>query len=87
MKGFIALLASLYSVFAITAIITHIWTVIIAWEEAGFFGAVLTLILPFLAELYWMFKMFGENDTYAYIALAHLLLAAFFTLFSPKSSY
>ena len=33
------------------------------------------LFLPFIAEVYWMFKMFGENDTYAYIALVHLILA------------
>lgn len=66
---------SLFGVFAITAIITHIWTVIIAFTEGGFFGGMISLFLPFLAELYWMFKMFGENDTYAYIALVHLILA------------
>lgn len=72
---------SLFGVFAITAIITHIWTVIIAFTEAGVFGGVLTLILPFLGELYWMFKMFGENDTYAYIALIHLILAIPFSVY------
>jgi hypothetical protein len=72
---------SLYGVFAITAIITHIWTVIIAFTEAGFFGGILTLFLPFLGELYWMYKMFGENDTYAYIALTHLILAIPFSKF------
>ena len=76
-----AIFVSLYSLFAITAIITHIWTVIIAFTEAGFFGGLLTLFLPFLGELYWMFKMFGENNTYAYIALSHLILAIPFSLF------
>ena len=76
-----AIFASLYGVFAVTAIITHIWTVIIAFTEAGFFGGILTLFLPFLGELYWMFKMFGENDTYAYIALTHLILAIPFSMF------
>lgn len=76
-----AIFVSLYGVFAITAIITHIWTVIIAFTEAGLFGGVLTIFLPFLAELYWMFKMFGENDTYSYIALAHLILALPFSQF------
>jgi hypothetical protein len=71
---------TLFGVFALTAIITHIWTVIIAFTEAGFFGGVLTLLLPFLGEIYWMFKMFGENDTYAYIALAHLILAILFSM-------
>ncbi len=71
---------TLFGVFALTAIITHIWTVIIAFTEAGFFGGVLTLLLPFLGEIYWMFKMFGENDTYAYIALVHLILAILFSM-------
>jgi hypothetical protein len=73
-----AIFVSLFGVFAITAIITHIW---IAFTEAGFFGGILTLFLPFLGELYWMFKMFGENDTYAYIALTHLILAIPFSMF------
>ena len=75
-----SLFGTLFGVFALTAIITHIWTVIIAFTEAGFFGGVLTLLLPFLGEIYWMFKMFGENDTYAYIALAHLILAILFSM-------
>ena len=75
-----AIFVSLYGVFAVTAIITHIWTVIIAFTESGFFGGIISLFLPFLSELYWMFKMFGENDTYAYVALAHLILAIPFSI-------
>jgi len=75
-----AIFVSLYGVFAVTAIITHIWTVIIAFTESGFFGGIISLFLPFLSELYWMFKMFGENDTYAYLALIHLLLAILFSV-------
>ncbi len=76
-----ALFVSLYSLFVLTALITHLWTVIIAFDVAGFFGGLITLFLPFLSELYWMFNMFGENDTYAYIALIHLLLAVPFFVF------
>ena len=75
-----AIFVSLYGIFAITAIITHIWTVIIAFGE-GFWSGVITLILPVVSEIYWMFKMFGENDTYAYIALIHLILALPFSMF------
>jgi hypothetical protein len=81
-----AIFVSLFGVFAITAIITHIWTVIIAFSEAGFFGGLLTLFLPFLGEIYWMFKMFGKNDTYAYIALLHLILAVAFSMFGRGES-
>lgn len=76
-----AIFASLFGVFAITANVTHIWTVIIAFTEAGFVGGVLTLFMPFLGEIYWMIKMFGENDIYAYIALTHLILAVSFSIF------
>lgn len=75
-----ALFLSLFGIFAVTAFITHIWTVIIAFEEGGFWGGVISLFMPFLSELYWTFKMFGENNTYAWIALIHLLLAILYTL-------
>jgi hypothetical protein len=81
-----AIFVSLFGIFAITAIITHIWTVIIAFSEASFFGCLLTLFLPFLGEIYWIFKMFGENDTYAYIALLHLILAVPFSMFGRGES-
>lgn len=76
-----SIFVSLYGVFAVTAIITHIWTVVIAFTEGGFLAGLVSLFLPFLAELYWMIKMFGENDTYAYIALVHLILAIPFAMF------
>lgn len=76
-----AIFVSLYGIFTITALITHIWTVIIAFSEGGILAGIISLFLPFLAEIYWMFKMFGENDTYAYIALIHLLLAIPFGMF------
>lgn len=52
----------------------YIWAVIIAFSEGGFFSGIITLAMPFFAELYWMFKMFGQNDLYSYIALIHLIL-------------
>ncbi|WP_291073004.1 hypothetical protein [Empedobacter sp. UBA5987] len=71
MKAFFFLL---YCIFTITAVITHFWTVIIAFSEAGFFGGLITLFIPFLSEIFWMFKMFGVNNFYAYTALFHLIL-------------
>lgn len=70
------------AVFAVTATITHIWTVIIAFTVGGFFGGIASLLLPFLSELYWMLSMFGENNAYAFIALAHLILAIPITILS-----
>ncbi|MGL5912801.1 MAG: hypothetical protein ACRCZB_01450 [Bacteroidales bacterium] len=76
-----AIFISLGSVFAITAFITHAWTTIIAFTNAGFLGGCLTFILPFLSEVYWVFKMLGENDAYAYTGLVHLILGILYSIF------
>lgn len=76
-----SLFVSLYSIFIVTAIITHIWTVVIAFTQGGLLGGVVTLILQVLGEIYWMIKMFGVNDAYSYIALIHLILAIPFSMF------
>lgn len=79
MKAFLVSIAGIYM---FTALITHIWTVYIGFTEGGMVSGIVTLLLPFLAEIYWMFKMFGENDTYAYIALIHLVLGVLIAMAS-----
>ena len=81
-----SIFVSLFGIFAVTAIVTHVWTVIIAFSEAGFLGGVATLLLPFLSEIYWIFKMFDQNETYSYIALFHLILAIPFSMFGREWS-
>jgi hypothetical protein len=83
----ISIFRIVYVVFMITALVTHIWTVIIAFNESGFIGGILTLFLPFLSEIYWMIKMFGENDLYAYIALVHLILVVPISLLGGGRNY
>lgn len=80
----IAIFGLIASVFGITAFIVHIWTVIIAFTEGGFFGGILTFFVPVLSEIYWMFQMFGVNDTYAYLVLLHLILAIPVSMVSGK---
>ena len=58
----------------ITGSITHIWTAIIAFKINGLFACILSLLFPFLSEIYWMIRMFGENNTYSYIVLIQLIL-------------
>lgn len=79
-----SILKSLFGVFVITAIITHIWTILIAFSEGGILAGVLSLFLPLLAEIFWMIRMFGENDFYSYVALIHILLGILF-YFSSKN--
>ena len=54
-----AIFVSLFGVFAITAIITHIWTVIIAFTEAGFFGGVL-----YIGSKFRLWSAFCNADPY-----------------------
>jgi len=78
----IALIRAIGGIWYITALITHLWTTIIAFSESGFFAAILTLVFPFISELYWIIQMWGENDAYVTIALIHLILAIPISLFS-----
>lgn len=75
----------IFKIYIITAIITHIWTIIIAFIYGGFWGGIITLFLPFLSELFWMIKMFGQNNLYAVIALIHLVLAIPISLISKRN--
>ncbi len=77
---------TLYVIFMFTAIITHIWTVVIAFSNGGLLAGIISFILPVLAEIYWMIEMFGENNTYAIIALIHLLLTIPIYLFSRSNA-
>ncbi len=69
-----------FSVFPITAIIYHLWTAIIGFSEGGFLGGLLTLFLPVLSEIYWFFKMLGENEAYTIVAIIHAILAFFYII-------
>ena len=60
-------------IFKISALVAHIWVVIVAFQESGFFGGLLSLFLPFLSELYWMFAMWGENDLFVTVCAVHLI--------------
>lgn len=71
-------------IFWTTAAITHIWSVVIAYQEYGLFGAVISFLLPGLSEMYWMFTVFGGNDLYAYISLTHILLSILYAFWLPK---
>lgn len=67
-----------YGLFKITAIVTHVWTIIIAYEESGLLAAIISFFLPFLSEIYWLIQMFDVNKTYATIVILHLVLAVFY---------
>ncbi len=65
----------LYRIYSASAFITHIWTVIIAFTKGGLIAGIISLFVPFLAELYWVYQMMGIKDVYVTIAIIHLVLA------------
>ena len=60
--------------------IYHIWTIIIAFKTS-FLAGVLTIFLPGLANIYWFFKMWGENWIYTCLALFVLAGAIILSIF------
>ena len=63
----------IFSIFPISSIIFHLWTTYIAFDQGGFFGGLLTFIFPLMSELYWVFKVWGENETYTTISIIHFI--------------
>ena len=68
------ILLRIFPYFELTAIATHIWTVIIAFHYGGFLMGIGSLILPGPAEVYWVFKLLDDQPLYAATAILHLLL-------------
>lgn len=59
------------------SILIHLWTVVIAYMEAGLTAAVVSFFLPYLAEIYWIIAMLGDNHQYCAAALMQVLLSSF----------
>jgi len=55
-------------------LVYHGWTAIIAFKHSVFAGVV-TLVLPFISEVYWFFKMIGENTPYVILSIVFTILA------------
>lgn len=80
------LFITMYPLFIVTAVITHLWTALIAHQADGITSALLSLFLPFLSELYWANKMLGHDNIYVCITAIHLTLGAILILFFRKSN-
>jgi hypothetical protein len=69
-----ALIGLLASAIWILGIMYHLWTVIIAFSHSIIAGIV-TLFLPVLSEIYWFFKIWGENTTYTAVSIIYTVIA------------
>jgi len=76
------IMALIWIVASILALIIHVWTIVISFLLSGLFAAILTLVFPVLSEIYWFFKIgsnMGYGTTYCvsmivFICLIGLLL-------------
>jgi hypothetical protein len=56
----------------------HVWTTAIGYQHTGFFGAVLTFVLPFVSEAYWFryaWKAYGFLGSWYNVAVVVLVVA------------
>ena len=60
-----ALFGAGYFVMVLLGAVIHVWTIVIAYETSGLPAAVLALILPILAQIYWFFDVMSASGTIA----------------------
>jgi len=68
----------LYLVLGIAGLLIHLWTIIISLAEKGIIAALISLVLPVVAEIYWVFascKMTGTwFNTYTIAIISYVVL-------------
>ena len=68
-----------YPVMAILGAIIHVWTIVIAFAASGLFAAVLSLVFPVLAQLYWGLMIWNMTGTlWNYYCLALIAYVGLF---------
>lgn len=50
-------------VMAILGAVLHVWTVVIAFLASGLVGAVITVVLPVLAQIFWFIAVWRGTGT------------------------
>jgi len=58
-----ALVGIAYPAIGILGLIIHVWTIVIAYTVSGLIGAIVTLIFPVMAQIYWFIKVWGFAGT------------------------
>lgn len=68
----------LYIILGIAGLLLHLWTILISLGEKGIIAALVTLVAPVLAELYWSvlsWRMTGTFlNTYTLAIVGYLIL-------------
>ena len=70
---------SYFLLIALGAVI-YVWTIVIAYRSAGILGALLSLIFPVLAQVFWGVKLWMDSGTvmnaYCLALLGYVFLTA-----------
>ncbi len=52
-----------YPIMGILGLVIHIWTIVIAFTTSGLVSAVISLMLPVVAQIYWFIKVWSIAET------------------------
>ncbi len=54
-----------YPLMGLLGFVIHVWTIVIAFATKGLLAAILSLMLPVLAQLYWAIVIWSASGTFA----------------------
>lgn len=66
-----------YGLLGLLSLAIHIWTIIIAFKASGFSVAIVTMLFPFISQLYWGYKtwsIYGIDMLYVQVLFLFVLL-------------
>ena len=58
----------------------HLLTTLLAFTKAGFWGGVLTFVIPAISELYWVIKLWNINSIYTILAIYCVIVALIYRI-------
>lgn len=76
------ILALIGTCLQLLALAFHLYTVYIALPH-GYVAASLTLFFPFLAEIYWLIKLWGIDNTYRTVFFVIVIGGIITSFFNP----
>ena len=70
-----------YFILMAVGLIIYVWTIGIAYDSAGIAGAMLSMIFPFFAQIFWFFKLWNDTgtifDPYCVVVISYVVLTMF----------
>lgn len=72
----------IYLAFMLLGVVIYVWSIIVAYLYAGLIGAIVTVFIPVIAQVFWFFKVglnygFMTNYCMAVIAYVGIIVIGF----------